>query len=265
MDRNLGDADVVQRGAGALATDSLVGEEVIEDVVGKVDLHACCTLLGDWGDQYAWSEEPLVLNAKGVGVRWVQVPHGVHQRSTIDSLLVHGSVEVIQHTVSSINGSLGGLGNGCPSVELVIDDITGSVVAVEWVESAQHSPTSTKLLGGVLCITANVTTHHGDLEDGGKFKHSLDRDQVVVPCCGVVTKPVSDLGTSTSECGTGNDHWSPGGPSAEQSTSARGTHHCSVQVVNIVLSISARMDEVGLDGILAQNTVGVVDHVWWVE
>ena len=265
VDRNLGDANVVQRDAGTLATDSLVGEEVVEDIVGKVDLYTCCALIGHWGDQYARSEEPLVLDSKGVSVQWVQVEHGVDQWSPIHRLLVHGGVEVIQHTVASVNGGFGGLCHRCPSVELMVYDIAGSVVAVERIESAQHGPSSAELLICVLCVAADVTTDHGNLKDGSKFKHSLDRNQVVVPCRRIISEPVSDLGAGTSECGTSNDHRAPGWPAAEESASAGGTHHSSVQVVDIVVSVSARVNDVSLDCVLAQNTVGVVDHVGWVE
>lgn len=42
-------------------------------------------------------------------------------------------------------------------------------------------------------------------------------------------------------------------------------HHRAVQVVRVVLGISARMDQVGVDGLLTQVASRIVDGVWRIQ
>lgn len=205
MDGDLGEGDIGEAHKSAGAADGGAGEEVVEEVVGEVDVDGGGILLRDGTDEDARAEEKLRVDPQRLRIVRIQKPQRVQARRAVFALLLHGRVEIIQELVTRFESDVSCFGHQRPAVELMTHDVAGGVVAVEGVEGAEHGPAGAEGLGGVLGVAADVGADHGDLEDGGEGDDLRDGDAVVVPGGGVVAEPVADFGACAGECTCGGD------------------------------------------------------------
>jgi hypothetical protein len=112
------------------------------------------------------------------------------------------------------------------------------------IPSPKCRPTRAETLRGIECVPTHIRSHlllvstrslsiipkerpshHRNLEDGSKLKHFSYRDPILLPRCGIVTEPMTDLRSSTSES-TSCDYQGPlVGPSTQQCLPAGSAHH----------------------------------------
>ncbi len=180
-------------------------------------------------------------------------------------MLVEGCVDVVEELVARFDCHLRGFGDCWPEVILLMDDVGGIVVAVERVESPQHSPACTELFGSVASVAADIRSDHRDLVDGCECNHFSNRDSVVRPVGVVVAEPVANEASRTCEGAAGYDQGSESGAAIEQGAAACFAHHGAKEVVGVVFSKAVRMDEASVDSEVTDGTGSVVDGVWWVD
>ena len=204
MQRNRGESNVRKVDGCALADDPLVGEEVVEDILRKIDRDVRAVLLGNGANEEGVSEEKLEVDRESVGVGGVLEEERGEERHAGLGLAVEVRVDVVEEAVARVDGVLAGFGDGGPVVKFLGDGVVAGVVPgemldgwvgywggaylpVERVEGAQPGPAGAECLGGVVTEAADVSTDHGDLEDGGELKDTADGVSVVVPCRQVVS------------------------------------------------------------------------------
>lgn len=73
--------------------------------------------------------------------------------------------------------------------------------------------------------TTNVTSNHRDLEDGSEVKHPRNREPVMLPQADIISKPFSNMRSSTGECGTSDNEWAFSRTTCQQSRARSGRHH----------------------------------------
>ena len=227
--------------------------EVVEPVVGEVDIDGSRVLVENRADKDAWAEEELVLNIVRLRVVWVVEEQRLQGGCSVGVLLVEGRIEVIKQTVANVDRVLRRLGDEGPAVELLRDRGVAVMVAVERIECSKCGPSRAQSLSRVPSKSANVRPDHWDLEDRGKAKHSWDREPIMRPFAmgvrermsdrrgdsknvpEVVTEPLANLCASTGKGRASNDHRPETRSTGEHSFTSCGRHHCAVQVIYIQL------------------------------
>lgn len=69
---------------------------------------------------------------------------------------------------------------------------------------------------------------------------------------------MSNFTSCTSKGRAGNDQRSNGRTTAEHGIPARGGHHCTVEIVRVVLGQAVVMDDVGEDGQVGNRSSGIL-------
>ena len=140
-----------------MTLDLSVGVEIIEDIIGEVDRHACGVFVYNWADEQGGSIKILVFETEGGGVGGVDVEHWVDEGCAVGSLVVEGCVDVIEETVSDINYLPRRCCNTLPLVKFLRNVWWIRImIPVKGRESTQSSPSCTKLLCSIICITADI-------------------------------------------------------------------------------------------------------------
>ena len=173
VDGDLGKVRVNGDG-GARAAEGLVGEEVVELVVGEVDGDAGGAFVCHGSDQDGGAVEVLKVQRQGVGIGGVEEEHGVQKWCAVNRLLIEGCVNVVEELVARFDCYLRGFRDAWPEVVFLMEDVGGVVVAIEGVECSQHSPACAQLFGRVTSIAANVRSDHRNLIDGCECDHFSD-------------------------------------------------------------------------------------------
>lgn len=103
-----------------MAADGREGPEVVEDVVGHVDVYAGSVLFRHRGDEDARAVEVLQVQAKSVCVVGVDVEHGVDEGRAVLCLLVEGGVDVVEELVADVDDFARRGGDGGSVVEFLL-------------------------------------------------------------------------------------------------------------------------------------------------
>jgi len=96
-------------------------------------------------------------------------------------------VDVIEQAIPSPVGSLSGISDGRPDVELLLNRTDLGVITREGIESTKCSPSRAERLRSVAAKAADIGTDHWNLEQGGEFEDLGNAGAVVVPEREVVT------------------------------------------------------------------------------
>lgn len=131
---DFGEADVFELDLSAFAFDDLPSVEGVETIVGEVDGDACAVLFRDGRDEDVGAVEELQGVAEDVGVVGVGEEERVDERGAVNGLLVKGSVDVVEQTVTDVVSVASSFSNCLPKVEFLRDGGITIVVAREWVE-----------------------------------------------------------------------------------------------------------------------------------
>lgn len=234
-------------------------------VIGEVDGDAGGAFGGHGRDEDGGAVEVLQVQGQGVGVGGIEEEHGVEERGAVDRLLVEGRVDVVEELVARFDCYLRGFGNSWPEVVFLMGDTGGVVVAVEWIECAQHGPACAELFGGVASVPADVGSDHRDLVDGCECNHFGNRDLEVRPIGVVVAEPVADVAAGACKGAAGYDQGSQAGPAVEHGASTRFAHHGAEEIMGVIFGKAVGVDEIGVKGEIANGVGCVVDGIWRVD
>lgn len=100
VNRDRRKVDAGKRHGRAVALHGLVGEVIVEDVLGKVDIHRRRVLGGDGGNENGVTVEELEINGVGVRVLGVLEPQAVENRRAVFMSLLDGGVHVVQELIA---------------------------------------------------------------------------------------------------------------------------------------------------------------------
>ena len=111
------------------------------------------------------------------------------------------------------------------------------------------------------CLQICYNTYHWHLEEGDELKEMTNRSQVLVPSRDIVTQPVPDIAASTNKGTASDDHGALVRASLEHTVTTDFAHHCSVQVVSIVLGPASTVNEISLGSLITETARCIIDSV----
>ena len=172
-----------------------------EGVGGSCDLR---------GDEHRVSEHELRFHGEEFSGIWELEPHGTHERLTSLGGSVEGSVKIVDHIVSSVDGISDNLLDSLsldPWLSVNVVDI--AVSSEEWHIHTSLVHTYPHFLRGCTNEAWDVSTSE-DVATKSILHDHLDRTKDFFVFSIVVTSPVSTIFLRTKEVGASQDKWSQG-------------------------------------------------------
>jgi hypothetical protein len=138
--RDLCVRDICQADIRRLSFHRLVCEEIVEPVIGEIDVDRSRVFFKNWTDENAWTEEKLELDVVCLRILGVLEEQRLESGCSVRVLFVKGRVEVVEQAIAHVDGVFRCLGDQRPAVEFLRDRSIAVMVAVEWIECSEHSP-----------------------------------------------------------------------------------------------------------------------------